>query len=144
MIFDRYIDIFLHGTKSISTLMSMQLIEELSLEQFSLVRMIYLHGPIRASELADQLLVHKSAITVKVDKLEKKGLIERHRDQEDRRSVFLSLTEQGTEMYEMLDSKINEFVEGIVQDIPSEEMESFLNVYEKIADYIIGYKGEEK
>ncbi|MCR2822537.1 MarR family winged helix-turn-helix transcriptional regulator [Lederbergia panacisoli] len=144
LIFDRYMDIFMHGTKSISTLMSEQLMEELSLEQFSLVRLLYMKGQVRASELAEKQLVHKSAITVRVDKLVKKGLVERQRDEKDRRNVYLGLTKEGTELYKSIESKVNEFVDTIVKKIPETEMESFLNVYVKIADYIENYKGEEE
>lgn len=136
-------DIFIHGSKSVSMHMSTHLMEELSFEQFSLLRMLYLQGPIRASELAEQLLVHKSAITVRVEKLVKKGLVERHRDESDRRNVFLKLSVKGTQFYETLEKNINQFVEAIVKDIPEEEMEIFLNVYEKIADYIENYGGDE-
>lgn len=144
VILDRYMDIFLHGKKSISTQMSEHLMEDLSLEQFSLVRMLYERGEVRSSELAEQLFVHKSAITVKVEKLVKKGLVERERDTEDRRSVYLRLSEKGIKLYEELSGKINQFVEAVVRDIPESEMEIFLNVYEKLADYIESYEGEKE
>ncbi len=133
-------DIFIHGAKSVSTQMSSHLMEDLSLEQFLLLRLLYAKGPIRASEIAEQLLVHKSAITVRVEKLVKKGLIERQRDENDRRNVYLRLTENGRSLYESLEKNINQFVEAIVSDIPEKEMEVFLNVYEKIADYIENYR----
>jgi len=143
LILDRYMDIFIHGSKSITSLMSSHLMEELSFEQFTLVRLLYMKGPVRASELAEKQLVHKSAITVRVEKLVKKGLVERLRDEKDRRNVYLRLTKKGTEYYEHLENKINEFVESIVKKIPEDEMESFLNVYVKLADYIENYKGDE-
>lgn len=143
-IFDRYISIFLYGSRNISALMSDQLMEELSLEQFSLVRILYQNRSMRASELAEQLLVHKSAITAKVEKLVKKGLVERVRDEDDRRNVYLHLSPTGKELYESLAMKIDEFMEDILKEIPKDEMESFLNVYEKIADYIENYEGDRK
>lgn len=143
LIFDRFMSIMLHGRKGMSTLVSEQLLQELSLEQFTLIRMIYRHGPIRASELADLLFVHRSAITVRADKLVKKGLLERERDEEDRRNVYLRVSKEGIKFYETLEGKINEFVQAIIQDIPKEEMENFLNVFEKIATYIERYEGEK-
>lgn len=143
LIFDRFMSIMLHGRKGMSTLVSEQLLQELSLEQFTLIRLVYRHGPIRASELADMLFVHRSAITVRVDKLVKKGLLERERDEEDRRNVYLRISEKGIKFYETLEGKINEFVEAIIQDIPKDEMENFLNVFEKIATYIERYEGEK-
>ncbi|MBD8005953.1 MarR family winged helix-turn-helix transcriptional regulator [Bacillus norwichensis] len=142
LIFERFMSIMLHGRKGISTLVSEQLLQELSLEQFTLIRMVYINGPIRASELADQLFVHRSAITVRVDKLVKKGLLERERDEEDRRNVYLRLSEKGVKSYQVLESKINEFIEAIIRDISKDEMENFVRVFEKIAGYIEGYEGE--
>lgn len=133
--------IMLHGRQGMSTLVSEQLLNEMSLEQFTLVRQVYRMEPVRASELADQLLVHRSAVTVRVEKLVKKGLLERKRDSEDRRNVFLQLSPEGRMMYETLESKINEFVESIIEDIPQKEMENFLDVFEKIATYIEDYEG---
>ncbi|RWR13656.1 MarR family transcriptional regulator [Siminovitchia fortis] len=143
-IFERFMSIMLHGRKGMSTLVPEQLLQELSLEQFTLIRMVYRNGPIRASELADLLFVHRSAITVRVDKLVKKGLLERERDEGDRRNVYLRVSEKGMEFYRTLESKINEFVEAIIRDIPKEEMENFLNVFEKIATYIEKYEGEKQ
>lgn len=143
LIFERFMSIMLHGRKGMSTLVSEQLFQEMSLEQFTLIRMVYKNGPIRASELAGLLYVHRSAITVRVDKLVKKGLLERERDEEDRRNVYLRVSEKGKEFYQTLESKINEFVEAIIRDIPKNELENFLNVFEKIATYIEKYEGEK-
>ncbi|WP_144461896.1 MarR family winged helix-turn-helix transcriptional regulator [Siminovitchia fortis] len=143
-IFERFMSIMLHGRKGMSTLVPEQLLQELSLEQFTLIRMVYRNGPIRASELADLLFVHRSAITVRVDKLVKKGLLERERDEGDRRNVYLRVSEKGKEFYRTLEGKINEFVEAIIRDIPKGEMENFLNVFEKIATYIEKYEGEKQ
>ncbi|MFD1706157.1 MarR family winged helix-turn-helix transcriptional regulator [Siminovitchia sediminis] len=142
LLFDRFMMIILHGRKGMATLVPDQLLEELSLEQFQLIRLVYKNGPIRASELADMLFVHRSAITVRVDKLVKKGLLERQRDEEDRRNVFLNVSEKGKTYYETLEKKINEFVGSIIQDIPKEDMENFLNVFETIASYIERFEGE--
>ncbi|MFS0647515.1 MarR family winged helix-turn-helix transcriptional regulator [Siminovitchia sp. 179-K 8D1 HS] len=143
-IFDRFMNIILYGRKGMSTLVSEQLLKEMSIEQFTLIREVYKHGSIRASELAELLYVHKSAVTVRADKLVKKGLLLRERDTEDRRNVHLRLSKAGVEYYETMENKINEFVEAIVKDLPKDEMERFLHVFEKIAQHIEHYRGEEE
>ena len=46
-------------------------------------------------ELSEQTLVTKGTLTGVLDRLEKKGLIERVPSQEDRRSIFIRLTPKG-------------------------------------------------
>ncbi|MDA3629360.1 MarR family transcriptional regulator [Saccharopolyspora oryzae] len=48
-----------------------------------------------AGELAEAALVTTGGITQRVDKLEASGLVERERDSEDRRTVYVQLTEKG-------------------------------------------------
>lgn len=143
MIVDRYVDIFLYGSKGILDLMSEQLFEQLSLMQYSLLRILYDKEPLRMSELANLLGIHKSAVSIKVEKLEKKGLIQRERDQQDRRNIYLYVSPKGKKQYEETEEKIAQFLTHIMQQLSPEEMEAFLDGYIKIASAIKRY-GEEK
>ncbi|MEV3181677.1 MarR family transcriptional regulator [Paenibacillus larvae] len=143
MIVDRYVDIFLYGSKGVLDLMSEQLFEQLSFMQYSLLRILYEKEPLRMSELAGLLGIHKSAVTVKVEKLEKKGLIERERDRQDRRNIYLYVSPKGKKQYEETEEKIAQFLTDIMQQLSPEEMEAFLDGYVKIASAIKRY-GEEK
>ncbi|MFC7339808.1 MarR family winged helix-turn-helix transcriptional regulator [Saccharopolyspora griseoalba] len=53
-----------------------------------------------AGELADAALVTTGGISQRVDKLEQAGLVVRERDAEDRRVVYVQLTEQGVKFVE--------------------------------------------
>lgn len=143
MIVDRYVDIFLYGSKGVLDLMSEQLFEQLSFMQYSLLRILYEKEPLWMSELAGLLGIHKSAVTVKVEKLEKKGLIERERDRQDRRNIYLYVSPKGKKQYEETEEKIAQFLTDIMQQLSPEEMEAFLDGYVKIASAIKRY-GEEK
>ncbi|MEV2281074.1 MarR family transcriptional regulator [Paenibacillus larvae] len=143
MIVDRYVDIFLYGSKGVLDLMSEQLFEQLSFMQYSLLRILYEKEPLRMSELAGLLGIHKSAVTVKVEKLEKKGLIERERDRQDRRNIYLYVSPKGKKQYEETEEKIAQFLTDIMQQLSPEVMEAFLDGYVKIASAIKRY-GEEK
>ena len=50
---------------------------------------------VRMNELAERILYSKSGFTRVVDRLEKAGLVRRVRRDDDRRSIFVVLTEQG-------------------------------------------------
>jgi DNA-binding MarR family transcriptional regulator len=55
-----------------------------------------------ASELLKASLVTSGAITNRIDRMEAKGLVERVRDQDDRRSVRIRLTPHGREVVDSL------------------------------------------
>ncbi len=52
-------------------------------------------GPLTVSELASALLVHQSSASLLVNRLERRGLVHRSRQQDDRRFVRIEPTEQG-------------------------------------------------
>lgn len=140
LLIKRYEDVYLFATKRISSIMSDQVLDNLSLEQFSILRNLYNEELLRASELADALGVNKSAITVKLEKLEKKGLIYRERDKEDRRNVYLYLSEKGKKVYEEVETKIESFVSKYLNELDHEDLEAFINLYEKIVTIIQKHK----
>lgn len=53
-------------------------------------------GSLSVGELAEALAVHQSSLSVLIDRLERRGLLRRRRDPEDRRIVRLALTPEGT------------------------------------------------
>ncbi|WP_169788741.1 MarR family winged helix-turn-helix transcriptional regulator [Vulgatibacter incomptus] len=63
--------------------------------QLQALRTIDEIGSCSAGELADRLLVHPSTITGVVQRLEDKGLIDRQRRTDDRRTVEIRLTTAG-------------------------------------------------
>jgi DNA-binding MarR family transcriptional regulator len=52
-------------------------------------------GQMRMGELADRLLLSRSGITRLVDRLQREGLVERHRCRDDGRGYFAALTPAG-------------------------------------------------
>ncbi|MFD8689734.1 MarR family winged helix-turn-helix transcriptional regulator [Streptomyces sp. NPDC059651] len=55
-----------------------------------------------AGQLADIALVTTGGITLRLDRLEKAGLVTRERDEADRRIVYARLTERGTEIADVV------------------------------------------
>ena len=61
------------------------------------------------SELISSMMLTSGAMTNRLDKLEKKGLIAREHSKEDRRSVTVELTEKG---FELIDSLIEQHLQA--------------------------------
>ncbi|MFB9330940.1 MarR family winged helix-turn-helix transcriptional regulator [Paenibacillus aurantiacus] len=62
-------------------------------------------GALKASVLAEKLFITPGAVTGIADKLIEMGLLERERAQDDRRVVFLSVTEEGRSIVKTLKEK---------------------------------------
>lgn len=58
-----------------------------------------LKGRVKVSDLADALHLSRPGITRSCKSMEKLGMIEKTVNEEDRRIVYVSLTEKGTEYY---------------------------------------------
>lgn len=57
-------------------------------------------GKYRMAELAGDIHLSQSALSRAITRLEKDGLVERSACEQDRRSVFVCLTEQGRQVYD--------------------------------------------
>ena len=68
---------------------------ELTPRQFGVLESLYHLGPMRPGEISAKLLKSGGNITLVVDNLKKRGLVQRERSAQDRRVVVVSLTEAG-------------------------------------------------
>ena len=56
-------------------------------------------GRLRMSELADGVLLSRSGLTRLVDRMERDGLLQRERCEEDQRGFYAEITDKGREMF---------------------------------------------
>jgi len=57
-------------------------------------------------ELGDHTLITKGTLTGVIERLEQKGLVERERNEEDKRSFFVRLTPQGDQLFQDVFPKV--------------------------------------
>lgn len=69
--------------------------ENLTISQFGVLEALYHLGPLHQTELAEKILKSTGNMTLVIDNLVKRGLVERCRDEEDRRYVTVHLTDNG-------------------------------------------------
>lgn len=72
-------------------------LEGLTASQFGTLEALYHLGPMCQGEIGGKILKSSGNMTMVIDNLEKNGLVQRQRDQDDRRQVIVSLTEKGRE-----------------------------------------------
>lgn len=75
---------------------------DLSDSQFGALEMLFHLGPLQQKAIGQKLLVSKSNVVAVIDKLEEQGLVERQRSTEDRRCIFVHLTDKGRDLIQEL------------------------------------------
>lgn len=88
-----------------------------------IIEAIGVEEPRNMSVIAHRLSVTVSTLTTNMNGLEKKGYIRRERSQEDKRVVFVLLTEKGRKAFFHHRDFHKKMIRAIVKDLGEEEME---------------------
>ncbi|MGA5690003.1 MarR family winged helix-turn-helix transcriptional regulator [Cytobacillus pseudoceanisediminis] len=129
---DRYISVSFSVEKKAASLVKNQIGSDLTNDQHFTLRYINQVGSCTSSELAEVFDVKKSAITAMITRMWEKGLIQRTRDENDRRVVYLTLTEKGNELYVKAEEKIHNLVESLINRFDQAEIQQFIETFEKL------------
>lgn len=73
------------------------------------------------NELSQLLTLDKSTMSRTVDNLVNAGLVERRVDKADRRYAKINLSAKGTEMVEVINSRMEEYFERVLRSIPEDK-----------------------
>jgi DNA-binding MarR family transcriptional regulator len=98
------------------------------------LELLHSEGPRTVRGLADGLGLETSSATRLVDGLARDGLVERRRDEVDRRRVFLSLTESGRELATRLEGCADGYTERLLACVPRERRRDLLEALRLLAD----------
>lgn len=109
--------------------------DRISTAEIYIIECIGPHGAERMRDIAQQLGVTLATLTVACDKLEQKGLVARHRDMNDKRTVHISLTEKGLVAYHFHCSFISAMAEAMQEGFSPGEREALQRAIEKLNSY---------
>jgi DNA-binding MarR family transcriptional regulator len=91
-------------------------------------------GRMRMSELADSVLLSRSGLTRLVDRLERDGLLERERCEEDARGYFAAITDSGRALFdEARRTHLAGVRERFVDRLSRDELRTLGELWEKVA-----------
>jgi DNA-binding MarR family transcriptional regulator len=95
--------------------------------------MILHHKNANVKQISEYLGVTKSAITQLLDPMVSKGFIERQTDQNDRRIVRFSLTEQGKKTLKHVHLLKSAGIRSALDTLSDEELEQLAKLHQKAA-----------
>jgi MarR family transcriptional regulator, organic hydroperoxide resistance regulator len=100
--------------------------KELSKNQPMVIKIIGMEGEIMPSTIGKYTGMEKSSLTRMVDDLEKKGMVFRKTDPEDRRKVLVSLTDKGLDCY----NYTNEIADELLEFVDEKDVEDYVQSLE--------------
>ena len=105
-------------------------LKELSKNQPMVIKLIGMEGEVMPSTIGKYTGMEKSSLTRMVDDLEKKGIVSRKTDPDDRRKVLVSLTEKGLRYYNYLNKITAEMADDILKFVDEKDVEDFVQSLE--------------
>lgn len=99
-----------------------------SLAQIHTLEVLGSHGAMRMKELANRLSITTGTLTVQVEKLVQAGLIERQSIEGDRRSIQVTLTEEGKEVFQQHNALHMSLTEELTRRFSAEQQKNLAHM----------------
>ncbi|NLK03005.1 MAG: MarR family transcriptional regulator [Clostridiales bacterium] len=109
---------------------------DLSITEIHTIEAVGMYGSKTMSEIASKLDITMGTLTTAIDKLIKKGYVERSRSQVDRRIVNVSLSNKGKLAYRIHEKFHLDMVKAIMNDFNPEEEEILLVALDKLNKHL--------
>ena len=129
-----YIDILIHRLMIVENRFLESSASKLSNTEIKVIGFIGKSEECTMSQIAEYLMISKTNLTAVVDKLVRKKLVRRHRSEEDRRLVLVSLTEKGEELHQQENESHLSLSRGMLKSLDSKEQDELLRLLKKITE----------
>lgn len=109
---------------------------DLTIKEMHAINAISMYNHKTASEVARELHLTPGSLTATIDRLVKKGYVERIRGNDDRRVIRLGLTKKGRLMYRAHDAFHHKMVEGFLKDTTPEELQVIEKAIKNLENFL--------
>ncbi|MBU5442698.1 MarR family winged helix-turn-helix transcriptional regulator [Paenibacillus sp. MSJ-34] len=129
---DEFVKLWAKLSKDYKIHLEQRLAPSLTEAQLDVLEVIDQHGKMKPSDLMPFLETSPPAITTLLDRMEKGGLITRVRTEEDRRAIWVELTEKGKEEMRRGMKVRDEYVSSVLSRISAHNQQLFIYLLGKI------------
>lgn len=125
--------VLMKSSKSIMDLVKKDISDHgMRTSDFTVLEALYHKGRQTIREISEAVLINTGSITYVIDKLEKKGYIERSYCKEDRRVVYIQITDNGKELMDQIFPKHQRMIEKVFEEVTDEEKEIVIDVLKRV------------
>lgn len=133
---DRALKLFIVLSRSCKVILeeAHTLIEQYGLNptEFGVLELLYHRGRQPIQKIGQKILLRSGSMTYVVDKLEKRGFLERVFCTEDKRVTYISITEAGVELIESIFPEHAKNIESLMDGLNSEEQNTAIDLLKKL------------
>ena len=105
---------------------------KLSISQFGVIEALYHLGPLCQKDIGDKILKTSGNITLVIDNLEKRKLVNREKDPDDRRRMTVRLTTSGHELIEKIFPDHSKIAHKVFSVLEPKELHSLSMLLKKL------------
>ena len=113
---------------------------ELTNNDMHVIEAIGIEEPKNMSSIARKLSVTVGTLTISMNSLVKKGYVIRKRSEEDRRVVFISLSEKGRRAYFHHKKFHEQMIQGAIEGLTEEELNALLRALTKLNSWFRSFE----
>lgn len=133
---DRALKLFIVLSRSSKVILeeAHQLIERHGLNptEFGVLELLHHRGRQPIQKIGQKILLRSGSMTYVVDKLEKRGLLERVFCEEDKRVTYISITESGIELIQLIFPEHAKNIESLMSGLDAEEQNAAIDLLRKL------------
>jgi DNA-binding MarR family transcriptional regulator len=106
----------------------------LAIPEWKLLALLTERGSLKLAQLAELLSVEPPLVTKLIDMLEKKKLVTRLNDKNDRRAKLIQSTSRGKEIIPKIEVEVKDKMRQLLVGVSREELLSYIKVLQVIVD----------
>ncbi|MHA6253358.1 MarR family winged helix-turn-helix transcriptional regulator [Oceanobacillus sp. CAU 1775] len=130
--------VIMKASKTLEELVKKDIAEHgMKTSDFAILEALYHKGRQTIKQISEAVLINTGSITYVIDKLEKNNYLQRIHCKDDRRVVYIEITEKGNEVMNEIFPKHQKMIEELFTDIPDENKQVLIDTVKAI-----GKKGE--
>ncbi len=101
--------------------------------QLTVLKLLEQFGGLSLSGLSERIRAQNSTVTGIIDRMEREALVVRERSKEDRRVVYIRLTDKGRELAREIPVEPMEIFRSALESLTADDMRTLLRVMTKLA-----------
>jgi MarR family transcriptional regulator, 2-MHQ and catechol-resistance regulon repressor len=108
---------------------------DIGFSDFMILEALLHKGPMPVNSIGGKLFLTSGALTAAVDRLEKKGWVERQAHETDRRARVVHLTPEGRKIIETIFSNHQEYLEELINVLTPDEQTTLISLLKKLGKH---------
>jgi DNA-binding MarR family transcriptional regulator len=111
--------------------------DQVTMQQYNVLRILRGAGPqgLPTLTIADRMMEKTPGITLMIDRLLAKGLVERERCALDRRQVFVRISKAGLDLLAGLDAPVAELNKRVMGCLNEDELKQLIDLLSRLRDH---------